>query len=147
MKEEKTEYIPKRQDHRKRLAKDILELLAYAKFVEQESKGEKIFARQVNDDVRVVVYTSIVGDEVREKDADAIRVCGVYTNKDGNEHGIVKSSRIYRTGNLEDISERLLKRMREVWRKTMHVDRCHCGAPKFISKKENAVCCNFCWKQ
>ena len=142
----KIEYIPESDEHRKLLARDIIELMRYAKFSEEESTGEKVFSRKVNDQVRVVVYTSIVGNEVREKDADAIRVCGVYTNKEGEDRGIVKSSRVYRTGKLFEIPDRLLTRMRDVWKKVMTVERCtSCGAPKFMSKKKNLVCCELCY--
>lgn len=143
---QKTDYIPENPEHRRWLAKEILELMEYAGFTEQENSGEKVFFRQVQEGVKVMVYTTIVNDQVRDKDADAIRVCGVYTKRDGEERGIVKSSRVYRTGKLGEIPERLLERMREVWRKVKHVERCNqCGAPKFTSKKGNLVCCETCY--
>lgn len=140
------QYEPKNRSHRETLAQEILELMKYAKFEEETSKGERVFSRHIHPQLRVMVYTSIVGKEVREKDADALRVCGVYTNKKGEERGIVKSSRVYRTGQLEDILERLLKRMREVWRKSKNAEKCpKCGAPQFTSKKGNLVCCEICF--
>jgi hypothetical protein len=141
-------YEPDNPQHRITLAQSIIELMIYAEFKEEPNSGEKVFSRQVQDGLRVVVYTSIVGKEVREKDDDAIRVCGVYTTKDKEERGIVKSSRVYRTGEVEEISNRLLQRMREVWKKTQTVERCNqCSAPKFMSKKGHLVCCEICWEQ
>lgn len=139
-------YDPEKQEHRRQLAQEIIDLMHYAEFKFEDTKGEFVYSRQVNPQIKVMVYTSIVNGEVREKDADAIRVTGVYTTFAGDERGIVKSERVYRTGELEAIVERVLQRMRNVWRKTKQVEHCKsCGAPKFVSKKGHLVCCEACW--
>jgi hypothetical protein len=88
---------------------------------------------------------------------DAIRVCGVYTNREGQERGIVKAqARVFRVGQTEEIPERMVTRMREVWVASNRPVSCNkCGAPKFKSKLRekrgkiigggNEVCAEACW--
>jgi len=140
------EYIPQDPRHRRLLAAGIKSLMDSSGFQQEENIGELVFSREINEYMRVVVFTSIVGNEVREKDADAIRICGVYKTRDGRERGIVKASRVYRTGHIESISTRLLNRMRAVWKKVKNSEKCNfCGAPKFRSKKGNLVCGDLCY--
>jgi len=116
---------------------------------------EAVYAREVHGTegrVRVLVYTSAIREgngsiQVRMKDWDAIRVCAVYRNNAGEERGIYKAdARVYRVGQLEEIPERLYQRMREVYGKALSPERCHCGAPKFKSKKGKGYCAELCWK-
>jgi len=155
------QYDPLSPTSRQHLATCILDVLAEAGFIEEwhEDAGdivkEKVFYRPVTmgdgsvvEGVRVLVYTSIVGDEVRDKGKDAIRVAAVYHSKrTGQERGIIKETRIHRVGDTDAICDRLLKRMRKVFGKARRPNRCpRCGAPMFTSKKGNDVCCDFCWK-
>jgi hypothetical protein len=149
-------YDPFNLNHRQALATALINMLAQCEFEEIHLPGtvERTFARPVNDRIRVVVYTSIVGDAVRGKDYDAIRVTSLYTTQrpalKGKEEGIIKDRRVHRSGQIEGkggIIDRVHGRMRNVW-KLSSPPQCtcsSCGAPKFISKKGNAVCAEKCW--
>lgn len=155
------QYDPLSPVSRQHLAALILDVLATAGFIEEwhDDAGdivkERVFYRPVEmadgtpvEGIRVLVYTSIVGDEVRDCGKDAIRVAAVYRSKrTGVERGIIKETRIHRVGDTDAICDRLLKRMRTVYGKARRPNRCpRCGAPMFTSKKGNDVCCDFCWK-
>jgi uncharacterized Zn finger protein (UPF0148 family) len=112
---------------------------------------ERVFFFSVSDDMRVAVYTTIVGDdawaECRDVGKDAIRVCAVYRRKDGNERGVGKQTRVNRVGEVDAIAGRMLDRMRAAWKVAKRPNRCpDCGAPMFISKKGNEVCAELCWQ-
>jgi len=121
--------------------------------------AEKIFSRSVtrpDDDgrgyMKVMVYTTVVGDgdsvpyEVRGAGKDAIRVSGVYVTKDGKTRGISSDRRVNRNGNIEDIVERMVTRMRDAWKVCKGSERCKsCGAPKFTAKSGKRVCAEICW--
>lgn len=147
-------YDPQAQLHREALAGFILSSLHEAGFSEVTKHGsfvkEMVFEREVKDNIWVKVYTTVCEDEgrisVRMKDKDAIRVIGVYRSSEGKERGIIRAKRrVFRVGKVEDIPERMLERMREVWRLCMVPESCKCGAPKFKSKKGNEVCADLCW--
>jgi len=152
------DYDPNIAYHRRNLAQHILNVVLKAGFMEEDPRGrnslitERVFYRSVDDtpNVRVQVWTTIVGfdDEATVRDAgkDAIRVCAVYSSKGGLDRGIVSTTRIHRTGTIEAICERLLERMREVYRKAARPHKCdRCGAPTFTSKKGNQVCAEICF--
>ena len=121
--------------------------------------AEKIFSRSVTrpDDngrgyMKVMVYTTVVGDgdsvpyEVRGAGKDAIRVSGVYVTKDGKTRGISSDRRVNRNGDIEDIVERMVTRMRDAWKVCREKELCHsCGAPKFTAKSGKSVCAEICW--
>ena len=143
---------------RKILATELLVKLDDCGFVEDEAGGrtsrtpswgyakERTFSRAVNENVVVKVYTSIVEDEVRHVGKDAIRVCAIYTAKNGSTRGLVKNRSVHRTGNISEIADRMHQRMRDVWKATMSTAKCNkCGAPLFTSKKGNLVCAEACW--
>jgi len=153
------EYDPRYDFDRRDLATAILETLSNADFVEEYHEGdavdptkERTFYRPITlegvDNIRVVVYTSIVGEEVREVGKDAIRVAAVYfSERLGRDRGVISETRIHRVGTIEAICERLLERMRSVWKKGARPNRCpECNAPVFKSKKGNEVCADLCWK-
>ena len=155
------QYDPQSSGSRKHLATCIVDVLTTAGFVEEwhddtgDITKERVFYRPVEmpngtivDGIRVLVYTSIVIDEVRDVGKDAIRVAAVYRSpRTGRERGIIKETRIHRVGDTDAICDRLLKRMRKVFGKARRPARCtRCGAPMFTSKKGNEVCCDFCWK-
>ena len=116
---------------------------------------ERVYARNIDDEgrLKVKVFTSVVGGAkdvplgVRAEGKDAIRVCATYTTNDGKERGLVKETRINRTGNIEDIVDRMHQRMRSAWKSASGAQKCnHCGAPKFTTKKGNLCCAEVCWK-
>jgi len=106
---------------------------------------EDTYERQTpHPNVRIRVYTTIVGTEVRGDGQDAIRVCLIY--KDGvRTQGLIKQRRVNRTGVIKDIVNRTRGRMRDAWEAGKKLEKCQCGAPKFKSKKDNMVCADFCW--
>ena len=106
---------------------------------------ELVFSRKVNDNTDVRVYTTISGGKARGKGKDSIRVTAVYTARDGKTRGLVKNRRVHRTGNVDAITDRMIERMRDVWRKAARPERCGCGAPKFVTKKGNLCCAEICW--
>ena len=114
-------YNPKNKQHRKTLAKRIAGMLGASGFsVDASARGEVVYTRPVDGvkagSAQVRVLTSIVGDQMRQKDKDAIRVCAVYTDNTGQSRGLVKSTRINRTGDMEAITGRLLQAMRKTYR-------------------------------
>jgi len=146
-------YNPHSTD-RKVLADAILALMARSIFTEESRPGtrEKVFAREVPDTdgkVRVLVYTSIEGDMTRECGDDAIRVCAVYKARDGFDRGIASAEkRVNRTGEITSITDRLIERMREVWKATKTAEKCSkCGAPMFKTKAGKLCCADLCWKR
>ena len=160
-------YNPNSERHREALAGFVLMKLQKAGFSEDttcERTKEMVFVRQVKPNVTVKVYTSVVEQpsgklQIRAKDKDAIRVCGVYTNREGKQRGIVKAqARVFRVGQVQEIPERMLTRMREVWVASNRPVSCNqCGSPKFKSKVRkkrgkvigggNEVCADACWSK
>lgn len=119
-------------------------------------RAEKIFSRVVGDPttgLKVMVYTTVIGDgdtmpyEVRLAGSDAIRVSAVYVTKDGETRGLTSDKRVNRTGDIDDIVDRMVTRMRDAWRSCKTGVRCHsCNAPKFVTKNGKQVCAEICWK-
>jgi hypothetical protein len=142
-------YDPNILTHRSLLAHNILEMLEVAGFTEEDTPAakERVFSRQVDgtDRIRIMVYTSVVGGHVRQAGKDAIRVVAVYTTQDGKDRGILKETRVFRTGEIGNIVERIRGRMRDAWKRSKSSDRCGCGSPKFTSKKGSQVCAEICW--
>lgn len=151
------DYDPNVMIQRRSLAQHILNTVLNAGFIEESlppQVKERVFYRMVYNmpDVRVQVWTTVEGTghtaAVRKSGQDAVRVCAVYATKDGAGRGIVKTTRINRTGTMEGISARMLERMRDVYRSAVAVPRCaRCGAPTFISAKGNQVCADLCFKR
>lgn len=144
------DYDPNLQILREMLALSIIGKLDDCGFIEtgfDDKTREKVFARIIPDTgISVKVYTTIVGREVRGGGKDAIRVCATYTTKDGQNKGIVKSTRVHRTGNINEIVDRMHHRMRETWKSASTGERCRsCGAPKFTAKSGKKVCAEICW--
>jgi len=147
---------------RQMLALSILGRLEEAGFLEEPLKeklarpelAEKVFSRVVGspkDGMKVMVYSTVVGDgeavpyEVRGAGKDAIRVSSVYVTKDGQTKGIGSDRRINRQGDIDDIVERMVERMRDAWKTCLNGERCNCGAPKFRAKSGKKVCAEICW--
>ena len=146
-------YDPNSSTDRTILSGAILALMERSLFIEEERPGtnERVFAREVpNTDgkIRVLIYTSIEGAMTRRCGKDAIRVCAVYTARDGRDRGIASAEkRVHRVGEISAITDRLIERMREVWKAVLTREKCHCGAPKFKAKSKNLVCADLCWKR
>jgi hypothetical protein len=153
-------YDPRNLADRRNLAAAVIKALHNADFMEEyvEDKGvkERVFTRAITgaNNTRVAVYTGVVGEgdraECRKVGADAIRVCVLYrSTRTDKEQGIIKTTRVHRTGEVEAVIERMLGRMREAWGKVSrneHGTCPQCGAPTFVSKAKNTVCADFCWK-
>ena len=147
-------YNPDSTADRIELATRVEQTLLNAGFFEEwhgevrDPTKEKTYTRQVVDGIRIVVYTSIVGDRVRSTGKDAIRVVLVYTSERlGKDRGIGKETRIHRTGEVSAILERMLTRMRNAWTAGKRPCRCpQCNAPTFKAKSGKDVCADLCWK-
>jgi len=145
----KMKYNPRNDQHRKLLADKIKEKLKTCGF-EQEAAdcGELIFSRQVNGtDRKVIVFSSIgkKSNRVRLVGSDAIRVSAI----DEDERGVIKNKRVNRTGEVDDIIERMYQRMRTSYKEALdsHSIKCKsCGANTFLSKAGKRVCVDICWK-
>ena len=106
---------------------------------------EEVWERSTPDPrIRIRVYTTIVGQEVRAVGTDAIRVQLVYKNGDKTQQ-LLPKKRVNRTGKSKAIIERTLTQMRAAFVTGKSLQKCHCGAPKFKSKKDNMVCADKCW--
>jgi hypothetical protein len=112
-----TRFNPNNKGHRKTLATRISKMLVSSGFsVDASHKGEVVYERAVDGtNARVRVLTSIVGGEVRQKGTDAIRVCAV-VDIAGETKGLVKSTRVNRTGDMGGITNRLLTAMRKTYK-------------------------------
>jgi|LWDU01.1.fsa_nt_gi hypothetical protein len=145
-----SDYDPKYPILREMLAFSLMGKLEECGFEEIETDAktsERVFSRSIpNANINVSVYTTVVGQQVRSSGKDAIRVCATYNAKDGTKKGIVKATRVHRTGNIDEIVDRMHSRMRETWKAASTGERCSsCGAPKFIAKSGNRVCADICW--
>jgi len=151
----KIPYDPHLPSSRRHLAARVVQMCLNAGFFEEAPGGktrERVFYRHVDGvpSVRVQVWTSVEGDgdaaETREVGEDAVRVCAVYRTRAGKDRGIISATRVHRVGTVDDICDRLLTRMREVYGRARRPTCCsRCGAPTFRSKKKNDVCCELCF--
>jgi len=145
------DYDPSLSILREMLALSILNKLDECGFSEVDSDKktkERVFTRSIpNTNIDVRIYTSVVGQEVRGEGKDAIRVCATYNAKDGSQKGIVKATRVHRTGNINEIVDRMYQRMRKTWKAASTGECCNsCGAPKFVAKSGKTVCADICWR-
>ena len=142
-------YDPENAGHRAALALDIKATLAGLGFQPVDVAGAKelVFARNSTRlrGVQMRIYTSIVGNEVRQVGGDSIKVCSVYTNKEGQVNGVTKEQRVFRTGQIEEIPGRIKDRIGKVAGELNAAQVCGCGAPKLLSKKGNLYCGDRCW--
>lgn len=151
-----TPYVPESLGSREDLAVRLLAKMHECGFSleKRERTNEAIYSRVVDGTdgkIRVMVYTTVVNGrvpKVRECGKDAIRVCAVYTSdRTGVERGLAKETRINRVGTIEDIVDRVYTRMRSVYGDSMNPCCCkRCGTPTFVSKNDNRVCADLCWK-
>jgi len=84
-----------------------------------DTRGEEVYERSHDKDGRytVKVYSSIQrgASGVRGCGADAIRVVALLTAQSGKVYPIFKSARVYRTGTVEAVLERMIERAREAY--------------------------------
>lgn len=97
----------------------IQERLAAAGFrLVPATRGEEVYERAHDKDARytVKVYSSVVrgATEARSCGADAIRVVALFTPRD-KTYPIFKSTRVYRTGTVAGVLDRMVERMREAY--------------------------------
>ena len=120
--------------------------------------SEIVHAKPLSTNSRylVAVYTScnqIGGTFIaRPLGKDAIRVAGLYINSKGDTVGVVKNSRVNRVNSPQDICKRMNQKIAssfiKLGQKSSSADRCtSCGAPTFLSKKNNTVCSEYCWSK
>lgn len=148
-------YNANHRDSRELLAVSVIAKLNECGFekVDRSGSTEAVYSRVVNgtdDKIKVLVYTSVVpsvhGFDIRGTGDDSIKVVAIYTGRGGKERGIVKETRVHRVGEVSAVVDRMLGRMRSVYRKAATGERCpKCGAPKFSSKQGNLVCADLCW--
>jgi len=83
------------------------------------ARGEEVYERAHDRDGRysVKVYSSVQrGEEgARECGADAIRVVALLTTPQGAVYPIFKSARVYRTGTVQGVLDRMIERAREAY--------------------------------
>lgn len=105
---------------------------------------EEVWIRPANERITLVVFTSIVSPGVvREKGTDAIRVVLFYRRqRDGQRRTLADAKRVFRTGTVETIVERLKARCVEVWEAGKKPPLCpSCGAPLVTAKKTGKLVC------
>lgn len=102
----------------------------------------------------VRVFSSIVGEGVRGRGADAIRVALVYRNLDkrrdpdaegGRVYTLEDETRVFRVGTIEAIVDRVIERCREAYQAANLVERCRCGAVIATSRQNKRFCAETCW--
>ena len=148
---------------RRMLATEILSVLEENNFkrckrleTKYGDASEIVYAKPLKSNPRymVAVYTSC--DQrggayaAKKKGSDAIRIAGLYINNNGKTKGVIKNTRVNRTGDANSISKRMLSRIAKTFHELNEskVEICEdCGSPKFISKKGNLVCTEVCWSK
>lgn len=102
-------------------AETLEAFLAGKGFERTEHHREVVYVRRhhVDSRYRILIYTSIrVGaSKARKKGADAIRVCATFTPTDvrAPTRGVAKLPRVYRTGTVEGVLDRVMVRAREAY--------------------------------
>ena len=146
------DYDPTNINHRTALAMDIQATLLGRGFARKDlgaGTREEVYFRNSTRirGVEMRIYTSIVDGEVRDVGGDSIKVCAVYGMEDGSTRGLMKERRVFRTGQLEEIAERVKDRIRLVALDINGVQTCRCGGPMGKSKAGKDYCMALCWKK
>jgi len=112
----------------------------------KDGTKEQIFKLDCGHDRAVLVYSTVVGLVARAAGADSIKVCAVYTDRDGKQQAIGRATRrVHRVGEIEGILDRIRSRIVEVKQLCETAELCSCGAPKGLSKKKKLYCLDRCW--
>jgi len=146
-------YDPSSQEDRIELAQNILRSLHDRGFEYKSGGGpsaELVFEKVNERGLCIHVFTTIVetarGNEVRALGKDAIRVILSYIKNDGVLRGLGKERRVFRTGDIPGVIQRLNDRIDQTVARSNSPESCEkCGAPKFESKSGNLVCSEICW--
>jgi len=147
-----SQFDPSDLGHRAALAFAIRAELMGLGFVPTDRPGTKelVFSKgsaRVRD-VTMLVFTSIEGNEVRGVGADSIKVCTVFTDKDGKTRGLGAEQRVFRTGEISGIVSRIRARIVDAAGTLNQMGGCgDCGAPIFITKKGKPCCADLCWSR
>lgn len=144
-----TAYNPASTDSRHELARELTDRLSRGGLqrIFPPRTHEAVYEKKSAADPRLAVrvYTSCDRDGARAVGADAIRVALVYHCANGQIRGIASETRVHRTGEIGRIIARVVERIADIRTVANGVDRCSCGAPKFISKAGRSVCSEICW--
>jgi hypothetical protein len=100
----------------------MFKMLEDAGFARAEHRSHEVVyerAHKVDPRYKVLVYTSIAIGSTKARDcgADAIRVVALFDSGIGGTIEARKMTRIFRTGSVEAVLERMLERMREAYAK------------------------------
>ena len=144
------DYDPNNAFHRKALALNIRATLLSIGLIPEERPGtrEMVFSRASSrlSRTHLRVYTSIVDDEVRDLGSDSIKVCVTFDRTDGGTRGVLREARVFRTGQIEEIPERLVNRVQSAIKELKGLQACSsCGAPILMSKLVKPYCADACW--
>lgn len=142
-------YDPMNRTHRKALADSLIDMLNKAGFELQECNDseEDVYSFSVNSKIKIYIYSTIEDNECRLLGEDSIKIIALFFSRDNQPRMIgAAKKRVYRVGIIEEIVQRTLEKMRIVYQMIFTAYRCkRCGAPKFLSAKDNFVCADLCW--
>lgn len=148
-------YDPECEYSRQHLAISIASRLSDAGFQREYSVAlptmtEHMYERDIDDTgLKVQVYTTIVDDAslgmiVRSTGKDAIRV---NVRSSEIDRALITETRVNRTGEVDDIVERMIQRARDAYKLGRQSGQCHkCGSPRAMSKAGKWYCAKVCWK-
>lgn len=114
------------------------------KVVAQGRYHETVYAKDRQDGLRVLVYSSCVAGIARAEGDDAIRVAMVYVSPRGETVPMASTPRVFRVGEVADIVERTVGRVGALAR-LISANPCGCGAPRVKAKSGRTVCADRCW--
>jgi len=138
-------YDPNNREHRRELAARLAGALIERGFARRPGTGEVAYGRTVEPNVTVIVWTTIVGAEVRAVGKDAIRVSLVYEGKP-RERGLAKDRAVHRVGTIDAIVGRLAKRIEAAV--GAKIPRClRCYGPAFTARSGAPTCAAICWER
>lgn len=152
-------YDPTCEFSRQNLALSIISRLEEAGFKEDHYSAPGVLHEFLHElvykfpikgtNLSVKIFTSVVRDTVygliaRREGKDAIRV---NVSSPDVRRAIISEKRVNRTGQTDNIVERMLDRARDAYRLGRQSGNCHmCGAPRAMSKGNKWYCAQVCWK-
>lgn len=142
-------YNPADATDRRALAAAIVDALTRLGATDRPGNpAERQLAKRLGP-AQIVCWTSIHGDAVAAKDADAIRFAVLVRQADGTIRPITeRQPRVYRTGTIEDIVGRVVAAWQRLLKEHEDAPKCHkCGAPLALSKGQKRYCSAICWKR
>jgi hypothetical protein len=139
------QYNPTNPAHRRSLAAAIVAELHKLGFTRRSAPGEAVYVRELEQNVVVAVYTTIVGAEVRSVGEDAIRVALIYEGQPSSR-GLAKDRAVHRVGTIPAIVGRLRERI--IAAQGGVLPRClRCNGPAFLSRAGQPTCAAICWER